>query len=66
MAEVFTGSPGKYVTLKETLEGFGGILEGKYDDIPENAFYMVGSIQEVIEKHEKMKTEGRDKKEKSA
>ncbi|WP_104640749.1 F0F1 ATP synthase subunit beta [Helicobacter bizzozeronii] len=66
VAEVFTGSPGKYVTLKETLEGFGGILEGKYDDIPENAFYMVGSIQEVIEKHEKMKTEGRDKKEKSA
>ncbi|WP_163535260.1 F0F1 ATP synthase subunit beta [Helicobacter suis] len=62
VAEVFTGSPGKYVTLKETLEGFGGILEGKYDEIPENAFYMVGSIQEVIEKYEKMKTEGKDKK----
>ncbi|WP_163499106.1 F0F1 ATP synthase subunit beta [Helicobacter suis] len=62
VAEVFTGSPGKYVTLKETLEGFGGILEGKYDEIPENAFYMVGSIQEVIEKHEKMKAEGKDKK----
>ncbi|MDU9767867.1 F0F1 ATP synthase subunit beta, partial [Helicobacter pylori] len=45
VAEVFTGSPGKYVTLQETLEGFGGILEGKYDHIPENAFYMVGSIQ---------------------
>ncbi|GAA9530875.1 F0F1 ATP synthase subunit beta [Helicobacter pylori] len=50
VAEVFTGSPGKYVTLQETLEGFGGILEGKYDHIPENAFYMVGSIQEVLEK----------------
>ncbi|WP_163565562.1 F0F1 ATP synthase subunit beta [Helicobacter suis] len=62
VAEVFTGSPGKYVTLKETLEGFGGILEGKYDEIPENAFYMVGSIQEVIEKYEKMKAEGKDKK----
>lgn len=55
VAEVFTGSPGKYVTLEETLEGFKGILEGKYDHIPENAFYMVGNIQEVIEKSEKMK-----------
>ncbi|WP_164865853.1 F0F1 ATP synthase subunit beta [Helicobacter pylori] len=55
VAEVFTGSPGKYVTLQETLEGFGGILEGKYDYIPENAFYMVGSIQEVLEKAKNMK-----------
>ncbi len=55
VAEVFTGSPGKYVTLEETLEGFKGILEGKYDHIPENAFYMVGNIQEAIEKAEKMK-----------
>ncbi|GAA6793317.1 F0F1 ATP synthase subunit beta [Helicobacter pylori] len=55
VAEVFTGSPGKYVTLQETLEGFGGILEGKYDHIPENAFYMVGSIQEVLEKAKNMK-----------
>ena len=55
VAEVFTGSPGKYVTLQETLEGFRGILEGKYDHIPENAFYMVGSINEVLEKAEKMK-----------
>ncbi|WRD26631.1 F0F1 ATP synthase subunit beta [Helicobacter pylori] len=55
VAEVFTGSPGKYVTLQETLEGFGGILEGKYDHIPENAFYMVGSIQEVLEKANNMK-----------
>ncbi len=55
VAEVFTGSPGKYVTLQETLEGFGGILKGKYDHIPENAFYMVGSIQEVLEKAKNMK-----------
>jgi F-type H+-transporting ATPase subunit beta len=55
VAEVFTGSAGKYVTLEETLEGFKGILEGKYDEISENAFYMVGNIQEVLEKAEKMK-----------
>ncbi len=55
VAEVFTGSPGKYVTLEETLEGFKGILEGKYDDMPENAFYMVGSMSEAVEKAEKMK-----------
>lgn len=54
VAEIFTGSPGKYVTLEETLEGFKGILEGKYDDIPENAFYMVGNINEVLEKAQKM------------
>jgi len=55
VAEVFTGAPGKYVSLEETLEGFKGILDGKYDSIPENAFYMVGGIQEVLEKAEKMK-----------
>jgi len=55
VAEVFTGSPGKYVTLEETIEGFKGILEGKYDDLPENAFYMVGGISEAIEKAQKMK-----------
>ncbi len=55
VAEVFTGSPGKYVTLEETIEGFKGILEGKYDDLPENAFYMVGGIAEAIEKAQKMK-----------
>ncbi len=55
VAEVFTGSPGKYVTLQETLEGFKGILDGKYDSIPENAFYMVGNIGEVLEKAEKEK-----------
>ncbi len=55
VAEVFTGSPGKYVSLQDTIEGFKGILEGKYDDLPENAFYMVGDIKEAIEKAEKMK-----------
>jgi F-type H+-transporting ATPase subunit beta len=54
VAEVFTGSPGKYVTLEETLDGFEGIIEGKYDELPENAFYMVGHMQEAIEKSEKM------------
>jgi F-type H+-transporting ATPase subunit beta len=53
VAEVFTGSPGKYVTLEETLDAFEGILEGKYDYLPESALYMVGNIQEAIEKHEK-------------
>ncbi len=55
VAEVFTGSPGKYVTLEETIAGFKGILEGKYDHLPENAFYMVGNIEEAVEKAEKMK-----------
>ncbi|MDA3060677.1 MULTISPECIES: F0F1 ATP synthase subunit beta [unclassified Campylobacter] len=55
VAEVFTGSPGKYISLEETIAGFKGILEGKYDDLPENAFYMVGNIDEVVAKAEKMK-----------
>lgn len=50
VAEVFTGSPGKYVSLKETIRGFRGILEGEYDHLPEQAFYMVGGIDEVVEK----------------
>ncbi|MDT8363091.1 MAG: F0F1 ATP synthase subunit beta [Nitrosomonas sp.] len=50
VAEVFTGSPGKYVSLKETIKGFKGIVDGEYDDIPEQAFYMVGGIEEVLEK----------------
>ena len=50
VAEVFTGSPGKYVPLKETIKGFKGIVEGEYDDLPEQAFYMVGSIDEAVEK----------------
>ena len=50
VAEVFTGSPGKYVSLKETISGFKAILDGEHDAIPEQAFYMTGSIDEVKEK----------------
>ncbi|MFA5493611.1 MAG: F0F1 ATP synthase subunit beta [Porticoccaceae bacterium] len=50
VAEVFTGSPGKYVSLKDTIAGFQGILKGDYDHLPEQAFYMVGSIEEAVEK----------------
>jgi F-type H+-transporting ATPase subunit beta len=56
VAEVFTGSPGKYVSLEESIAGFKGILDGKYDDIPEAAFYMAGGIEEVLEKAEKLKS----------
>ncbi len=54
VAEVFTGSPGKYVSLKDTIAGFSGILKGDYDHLPEQAFYMVGSIEEAIEKAKKL------------
>ena len=50
VAEVFTGSPGKYVTLKDTIKGFKAIVDGEYDHLPEQAFYMVGSIEEAVEK----------------
>ncbi|MCD4692340.1 MAG: F0F1 ATP synthase subunit beta, partial [Calditrichales bacterium] len=56
VAEQFTGMAGKYVPLKETIKGFAGIVEGKYDDIPEQAFYMMGGIEEVLENAEKMKS----------
>ncbi len=55
VAEVFTGSPGKYVTLDETIAGFKGIINGEYDHLPEAAFYMVGSIEEAEKKAEKLK-----------
>ncbi|MDN3637984.1 F0F1 ATP synthase subunit beta [Simiduia curdlanivorans] len=55
VAEVFTGAPGKYVTLKDTIAGFKGLLAGDYDGMPEQAFYMVGSIDEAVEKAAKMK-----------
>ena len=48
--EVFTNAPGKYVPLSETIRGFKGIVNGEYDDIPEQAFYMTGNIDEVVEK----------------
>lgn len=54
VAEVFTGSPGKYVSLKDTIRGFKGILAGEYDDLPEQAFYMVGTIEEAVEKAKKL------------
>ena len=58
VAEVFTGQEGRYVPIKETVRGFVEILDGKHDDLPEQAFYMVGSIDEAVEKGEKMKAEG--------
>ncbi|MCK7547943.1 F0F1 ATP synthase subunit beta [Marinobacter koreensis] len=58
VAEVFTGAPGKYVPLKETISSFKGILNGDYDDLPEQAFYMVGSIEEAVEKAKEMKGKG--------
>lgn len=56
VAEVFTGSPGKYVPLKETIKSFKAIIEGEYDELPEQAFYMVGSIDEAIEKAKAMQS----------
>ena len=55
VAEIFTGSPGKYVSLADGLTGFNDVLDGKYDDLPEQAFYLVGDINEAIEKAEKLK-----------
>ncbi len=57
VAQVFTGTPGKYVPLKDTIKGFQGIVDGEYDHMPEQAFYMVGSIEEAVEKAESMKAE---------
>ena len=54
VAEVFTGSSGKYVSLKDTIRGFNGIMNGEYDHLPEQAFYMVGSIEEAVEKAKKL------------
>ena len=54
VAEVFTGAPGKYVGLKDTIRGFKGIVEGEFDHLPEQAFYMVGTIDEVVEKAKKV------------
>ncbi len=57
VAEQFTGTPGKYVTIKDTIKGFREIVEGKHDDIPEQAFYMVGTIEEALEKAEKLRAQ---------
>jgi F-type H+-transporting ATPase subunit beta len=55
VAEIFTGNPGKYVKVADTVRSFKEIIEGKHDSIPEQAFYMKGSIEEVLEAAEKMK-----------
>ena len=58
VAEIFTGAPGKYVKLEDTIRGFKELLEGKYDDLPEQAFYLVGDMNEALEKAEKLKAKG--------
>jgi F-type H+-transporting ATPase subunit beta len=57
VAEVFTGSPGKFVNIEDTIKGFKAICDGEYDDLPESAFYMVGAIEEAVEKAQKMAAE---------
>jgi F-type H+-transporting ATPase subunit beta len=57
VAEVFTGSPGKLVDLADTIKGFKGLVEGKYDHLPEAAFYMVGNIEEAVQKGKKLAAE---------
>ena len=57
VAEVFTGFPGKFVEINDTIKGFKELCSGKYDDIPEAAFYMVGTIDEALEKAKKMAAE---------
>ena len=58
VAEEFTGTPGQYVKIEDTIRDFKEVLEGKHDEIPEQAFYMVGGIDMVLEKYEQMKAEG--------
>jgi F-type H+-transporting ATPase subunit beta len=57
VAEIFTGSPGKLVSLADTIKGFKGLVEGKYDHLPEAAFYMVGTIEEAVEKAQRLAAE---------
>jgi F-type H+-transporting ATPase subunit beta len=57
VAEVFTGTPGALVNLEDTIKGFKGIVAGDYDDLPESAFYMVGTIEEAVAKAHKMAAE---------
>jgi F-type H+-transporting ATPase subunit beta len=57
VATVFTGAPGKQVALEDTIKGFKGLVEGKYDDLPEAAFYMVGTIEEAQEKAKKLRSD---------
>ena len=55
VAEAYTGRPGRYVPVEQTVKSFKGLIEGKYDDLPEQAFYMAGPIEDVIERAEKLK-----------
>jgi F-type H+/Na+-transporting ATPase subunit beta len=57
VAEVFTGSPGKLVKLADTIKSFKGLVEGQYDHLPEAAFYMVGTIEEAVEKAQRLAAE---------
>jgi len=57
VAEIFTGAPGKLVSLADTIKGFKGLVEGKYDHLPEAAFYMVGTIEEAVEKAQRLAAE---------
>jgi F-type H+-transporting ATPase subunit beta len=57
VAEVFTGSPGVFVSIEDTIRGFKGLCEGKYDHLPEPAFYMVGTIEQAVEKGKKLAAE---------
>ena len=57
VAEIFTGSPGVFVDLADTIKGFKGLIEGEYDHLPEAAFYMVGTIEQAVAKAEKMASE---------
>ncbi|HEY8351067.1 MAG TPA: F0F1 ATP synthase subunit beta, partial [Sphingomonadales bacterium] len=57
VAEVFTGFPGKFVALEDTIRSFKAIVNGEYDHLPESAFYMVGSIEEAVQKAEKLAAE---------
>jgi F-type H+-transporting ATPase subunit beta len=57
VAEAFTGTPGKYVSIADSVRGFKEILEGKHDELPEQAFYMIGGIEEAVEKAEQLQSE---------
>jgi F-type H+-transporting ATPase subunit beta len=57
VAETFTSMPGRYVKLADTIKGFGELIDGKYDDVPEQAFFMTGTIEEVLQQAERMKSE---------
>ena len=58
VAEQFTGTPGKFVKIEDTVRGFQEILDGKHDDLPEAAFYMVGTIEEAVEKGAQLRAQG--------